>query len=188
MMMRAFHTYAVSLALLGIACGWVEQVAGQASPDHTSSRRTGASRQAGEGPALQLARMAWLECSGLAHPHCFNDAAAIWSTSREALGVDASDSRRVDHLKSYTKLYMRGHARAIEIAGWPDGDIPGKSPRFNRVWRLWREHAAAIIAGKVTNPCPGARHWGGPGVDDVPPSMVPVRCTRPTRNLFLRMR
>jgi len=169
--------------------GAVESVDGEWGADPVS--RSAGKRRAGGRPApihLHHARMSWLECSPLAHPDCYNDAAAIWGTSREALGADATVEQRIEHLKRYTKLYTRRTARALEIASWPDDDIPGKSARFNATWRRWRAHAGDIIAGKVRTPCPGARHWGGPRVDVIPPSMEAVECRRATRNVFLRMR
>ena len=137
----------------------------------------------GEHPTeeLLLAQMGWLECSPIAHRHCFNDLPAIYGTARN------SSRPPIVQLLDYTNLMSRRTERARRIRAMPWGDVPGWPRKWNLLWLRWRQKAQAIVAGRVPTPCPGAVHWGG-SMDLPTPRMVPVRCTAPTRNTFYAVR
>jgi hypothetical protein len=50
--------------------------------------------------------------------------------------------------------------RARFARSLPDGDEPTWSSAQNRRWAELRKHVADALAGRVSNPCPRATHWG----------------------------
>ena len=74
-----------------------------------------------------------------------------------------------------------------EPRGWPSTHGPWR--HYRPRWRRILEHSQDIVRGRVSNPCPGARHWGmATGEEYRRPREVygwrQVTCTRPTLNAF----
>jgi len=89
-----------------------------------------------------LARVAVLEAGFRSEV----DHAAIWSVLRRRADRAGWPIERM--AIAYSSPVRRGH--------WPAwaADAPASA------WERVRARAAAFLAGKVPNPCPGALHWG----------------------------
>lgn len=74
-------------------------------------------------------------------------------------------------------------ARAQAVRAYPDGDVPGEGARFNRQWAALRAFVGQVFAGRVKDPCPNAKYFGGT-MDPPTGAMVPAHCAAPTANGF----
>lgn len=101
-------------------------------------------------------------------------------TARRGAGAGGDWVKALD-AKSVLRLGQT--PRALEVATFPWGDVPGKSEAFNRRWAALRRFVERAAHGEVRDPCPGARWWGGT-MDPPRGRMVPARCLRETSNTF----
>lgn len=136
-------------------------------------------------PELVAARACWLEATWRTD----DCTAVLYVLMRRA------DRARVDlSTMAWRYTALRASTPRAELARQlPDGDEPSWSPAYNRRWAALRAHAAAVLAGRVLDPCPGATHWGGLALaTDRRRAETAVRagrwrrvqCARPTANAF----
>ena len=74
--------------------------------------------------------------------------------------------------------------RQAEIRGYPWGDVPGKSVRFNRQWAELRQHVTEWAEGKHPSKCK-ATHWGSPVLDKPKGGMVRVDCMGTANSFYV---
>lgn len=108
-----------------------------------------------------------------------SDCSAIYHLAKRKGGTGWSS-----WLLQYSALRKNRTRRAAEIAEWPWGDIPRQTDPHNKRWGEQRQYALELIAGLHADPCPKARHWGGPDIDPPRGRMVPVVCEPRTANVF----
>ena len=87
-------------------------------------------------------------------------------------------------LRAYSVPVRRGTARARRIMGWPADDVRGLTARENRAWKRLRGHAAALLAGRIADPCPEATDWNDR--DSKPRGRMVEVCHGLTRNRLYR--
>ena len=122
-------------------------------------------------PHLHLARLCFRE-SGWSAPDC---AAIHRVLVRRAARVGVSWQEMADRYGARAA----GSARAVAIASYPDGDVPGWGPRSNARWAELREHARRVVAGEVTAGC-APDHWGArsPQLPDLARAMRAIEAGR----------
>lgn len=77
--------------------------------------------------------------------------------------------------------------RARQARRFPDGDVPGRGERWNAQWVELREHARAVLAGGVPDPCIEATDWNGRNMPHGP-QHIRVQCSEPMANLYYRVK
>jgi hypothetical protein len=92
----------------------------------------------------------------------------------------------LDVLSDYSTVHDK-NARAREVREFPWGDVPGKSPVFNRRWSRLRALVVEFDSGQHEDPCPRAEHWGGK-MDRPRGNMIKARCAASTVNTFYAVR
>ncbi len=112
-----------------------------------------------------------------------NDCAGILHTARKR------DPRHwLQAVVAYSAPALAANsARAAAIRAYPDGDVPGQSARFNRQWAALRVFVAQVFAGRVKDPCPNAKYFGGT-MDSPVGAMVPAKCAGLMSNTFYSVR
>jgi len=180
------------ITVFGLACEIEAQdhVAAVGDSVHTTGRRIGASRHAGEGPALSdrlhVARGCRLEAD-FRRDDC---TAVTWVARKRARRQGRG---WVATFIDYTDLYETGKRkrkgrRARETRRLPWGDYPGWTLRQNEAWARLRAHVLRLMRGEIPDPCREAIHWGGAGIDPPRGRMVPAGCRwqRRTKNVLYR--
>lgn len=81
------------------------------------------------------------------------------------------------------KTHMEGKEEVFDSAEepefWPENlSWARHAPAYGRTWI----NAGKWLHNRVGNPCPGALHWGMPGVDPVPKGMRILRCSKTFNN------
>ena len=119
-----------------------------------SPARSPAQYGAVAGPVpLQLARACWLEAGW-----SLSDCAAITYVLRAR--AERARWPLLRMVNAYSAL--DGSSPRAELArSLPDGAATAFSSRENERWTAVRLVAREALAGRMSNPCPRARHWGG---------------------------